>query len=106
MRTWESDQLDVEYLADSGLLFKINQTVTHLFGIGVGIRVDAATGAKTLAFIDARDRPQDLVFNESSFEAGEGKYQRFRAEFGANQIMQRQEKLGCATQNYPWTRRE
>lgn len=103
MRDWNSDTIDVDYLMDSGLLFKINQTVMHLFGIGIGVKTDSV-GEKSFAFIDSREQPEKLVFNEASFELGESKYQRFREEFGGNQITQRQHKLGCACQSYPWTR--
>ncbi len=104
MRNWAEDTVDLDYLADSGILFKINQTVSHLFGIGFGLSVDSA-GKKCLAFVDCRKTPEDLVFTEANFELGEGKYQRFREAFGGSQIMRRQEKLGCACQNYPWVRR-
>lgn len=94
----------MDYLIDSGLLFKINQTVMHLFGIGMGATTDSA-GRKVLAFVDKRSEPEEMVFNESAFGGGEAKYQRYREAFGGQQISRRQDKLGCGCQNYPWTKR-
>lgn len=103
-RDWANDPLDMDYLVDSGLLFKINQTVTHLFGIGIGIKT-GEDGKKTFAFADSRKKPEDLVFSEGAFEMAESKYERFRDEFGGSQIVRRQQVLGSACQNYKWSRK-
>ena len=35
MSEWQSRSLDARFLLDSGLLFEINRTVLHLFGIAL-----------------------------------------------------------------------
>ncbi len=99
-RDWKSDPIDIDYLIDSGLLFKVNQTVFHLFGIALSVKVDKE-GTKSWSFIDAREEPEDLTFDERVFETGELKYQNFRRDFGGNQINRRQQHLGSGCQNYP-----
>lgn len=100
-RNWAKDEVNLDYLLDSGLLFKINQTVLHLVGIAMSIKVNRETGEKQLSFVDKRDAPEELIFPESVFESSEAKYQGFREEFGGKQISRRQSKLGIGCQNYP-----
>lgn len=99
-RNWAKDEINLDYLLESGLLFKINQTVLHLFGIAMSVKVNRQTGEKQINFVDSRQAPEELIFQENVFETGESKYQRFREEFGGKQISRRQSKLGTGCQNY------
>ena len=99
-RDWAKDELSLEYLLDSGLLFKANQTIFHLFGFALSIRTNRETGEQTIGFVDNRATPENMTFPESVFERGEEKYAAFRDEFGGRQMNRRRNKLGIGCQNY------
>ena len=97
MRNWTADKIDLDYLLDSGLLYKINQLFLHPFGMAMTVKVDEQ-GSKRMDFKDCRESPETLLLDAGTMERGEAKYADFRDEFGGRQITRRQRKLGWATQ--------
>ncbi len=100
MPDWKTRDIDVDYLIDSGLLFEINRTILHLFGIAVTARTDAQ-GRKSLGFKDMRSEPEKLVFDKATVEMGTTKLQKYLKEFGHGQMNRRIKHHGKATQWVP-----
>lgn len=99
-RDWKTEPLSIDYVLDSGLLFKINQLFLHPFGIALTIKVDEQ-GEKRWDFKDCREAPETLLLDDGTFDRGEDKYTQFKDSFGARQIDRRQRFLGWGTQYFP-----
>jgi len=97
---WAKDKLSIEYLIDSGLLFEINRTILHLFGIALVVKSDEK-GVKRFDFKDCRSEPETLLFDKNTIEAGALKLRRFLEEFGWSQDERRCRKLGWGCQYVP-----
>lgn len=93
---WQDRELDVDFVIDSGLLFEINRSVLHLFGIGLVVKPD-----KTFGFKDLRVEPEKLVFDKPTLEMGTTKLRRFLKEFGHRQMDRRAKRHGQSCQWAP-----
>jgi hypothetical protein len=104
-QTWADKPLTPDYLLDSGLLFEINRTILHLFGIAIAIKSDEQ-GNKTFALKDFREKPEELVFDKNVIGLGTMKLENFLKEFGHPQMDRRAKKLGWSCQHRPWSSNE
>ncbi len=96
-RDWATDPLDFDFMIDSGLLFELNRTVLHPFGIGLVVRVAATTGEKSWGLKDCRSDPQLLSFAPAVRAQGEVKFARFLEAFGRAKLdrpARREERTG------------
>jgi hypothetical protein len=83
-----------KFLLDSGLLFTINRTVLHPYGLAMG--VDTETDEVTI--YDARQDPEGWMYTEDMLKHGKEKYDKFLADFGTAKIKERHENLGFVIQ--------
>ncbi len=95
---WKTDPVDFDYMINSGLLFEINRTCMHLFGIGITVKKDEK-GNKSFGFKDCRNVAGTLVFSEEMLKVGRVKLERFLSEFGHPQMDKRSEALGVCCQH-------
>lgn len=99
---WSERPADFQFLVDSGLLFEINRTVLHLFGLALAIERDQKTGQLRLAsqLKDNREHPEALTYDANTWELGRMKLEKFMEEFGNGQIEKRDDALGWGCQHF------
>ena len=105
-----------KFLFESGLLFEINRSILHPFGLALEVRIedvplestdplglDVDDSSKeqviTLGDLwDYRDDPEGMLFAEESFQEGLVKFNNFMQAFGKAKLEQRKELLGFIKQ--------
>lgn len=89
-----------KFLYESGLLFEINRTVLHPFGLALEVNVDNETGEVTLGDLwDYRDDPEGMLYGEGQIRVGMEKYTKFMEEFGDEKINERLKYVGFVIQD-------
>jgi len=91
-KNWKTIELNASFLVDSGLLFEINRSILHLFGIALTVK------DSELSFKDCREKPEELVFDKGTIDLGTDKLKKFMDEFGNSQDARRCKKLGFGVQ--------
>jgi hypothetical protein len=89
-----------KFLADSGLLFRINQTILHPLGLALQVTLDDDGSGAGFAVIDIRDDPEGCVFAEDPFEHGTSKYFKYMQEQGDDALASRFSSLGFIEQKF------
>lgn len=94
----------VKFLIDSGLLFEINRSVLHQFGLAMSVTlneegVDSEKGV--IKIWDDRDDKEGILFGEEAFIDGFSKFGKFLADFGMGKINERREEVGYVIQTFP-----
>lgn len=87
-----------KFLVDTGLLFEINRSVLHPFGVAMAVTMQDDGSYKTsFELLDERADPEGWVFDPATFAEGEAKYAAFgKAE--RERIVRRLESLGFIRQ--------
>lgn len=99
-----------QFLVDSGLLFEINRSILHQYGLALSVQLcGAEEAAQTVVcqILDARHDPEGWVFEEGTLEHGEQKLQQFIVD-NQDRVSARFAALGYVTQKrraYPTKRR-
>lgn len=112
-------KIDPKFLADSGLLFKINRDILHPFGLALEIyqgyqsaelkmivkeddgteREDKVSFEAPLGQVwDYRDDPEGMLYDLKTLCHGEEKLKKFMEEFGNQKIVQRKHEIGFVRQ--------
>lgn len=95
---WAERSADFKFLADSGLLFEINRSILHLFGLALTLKQDE-NGVITLGELkDCRSQPETLLFDQATYTIGNDKLKAFMMEFGNRQLERREAALGFGCQ--------
>lgn len=94
MNNWIEDEINADYLLNSGLLFEINRTYLHPVGIALTVK------NHQLQFKDSREYPENLFFDKETMIKGYEKARMFWSEYGTKQNSIREKKLGSGVQ--PW----
>jgi hypothetical protein len=89
---WLEAKLTPDYLLESGLLFEVNRTYFHLFGLSLAIQDGA------LVLLDSRREPEKLKFDRFTMARGQERLRTFLAKFGHAQMDRRRDKLGWSVQ--------
>lgn len=97
---FRSDEIDIDYIIESGLLFEINRTIFHLFGMALTVKIDEQ-GKKQWSFKDLRERPEEAHFSPEVFRQGKKKLEKFLSEFGRAQVSRRSYCMGASCQSHP-----
>jgi hypothetical protein len=97
-RDFVNDPLTIDYMLDSGLVFEINRSLLHLFGIALTVKQDKQ-GNKAWSFKDVRKEPEALKFDAATLELGRKKFEAFLKEFGFPQMRRREKANGKSMQH-------
>jgi len=63
-----------QFLADSGLLFKVNVLALHPLGLALEVERDQVTGKAVItSLLDFRDEPGGIVFTNDEYREGQEK---------------------------------
>lgn len=81
-------------LLESGLLFEINRTLLHQFGLALAVD---DTGAAPMSLLATSD-PEGLTFTETQYMSGRSRFKRF-VESCVRLLNRRAETLGEVTQH-------
>jgi hypothetical protein len=95
---WTKDELNHDYLIESGLLAEINRQVLHPLGIGLAIKQNQA-GEKSWCFKDFREEPEKATIPVETLKVARGRFVKFMNEFGNLQMKKRSKKLGSSFQH-------
>ena len=93
-----------KFLIDSGLLFEINRSVLHPFGLAMAVYPDGkepGSDEGVIQIYDDRDDKEGTLFGDEAFMLGMAKFEKFLEEFGIDKIQQRKEILGYVQQFFP-----
>lgn len=82
-----------QYLIDTGLLFQINRTCLHMFGLSLRIDKDK------IVLDDKRDRPELCVYPVKTIETARKKYDKFLKDEGFQISSARQRALNYTIQS-------
>lgn len=88
----------IKFLLDNGLLFEINRSVLHPFGLALSVIIDDEENCKFDGLLDCRDDPEGIVFSDEVLAAGQKKYRDYLEKEGFNKEMFRYDKLGYICQ--------
>lgn len=89
------------FLLDNGLLFEINRTILHPFGLALEIGVEEKDGKVRVFFgkiWDERKDPEGILYTDDSYKIGHDKFKKFMAEFGEGKLKLRKETTGFIVQ--------
>lgn len=92
---WLNEELQPEYLSDSGLLFEINRSYMH--PLGLAITIIKSNNKSVLNVRDDRKTP-DRFFDDETFLKCNNKLRTFMVSFGHSQINKRTNKFGWYSQ--------
>ncbi len=98
---WKTRTVDIQYLIDAGILFEINRTLMHPFGLAMTVKKDSSGKLVWDEIKDLRNTPQTCGFDIEKAKAGRKKHFSFLTEFGFAQLAKREEKLGYGVQYVP-----
>lgn len=87
-----------KFLIDTGLLFEINRTLLHRYGIALSVILDEDRAIETsdkFQIIDStRDDPEGICFDSETFEHGSMKYKKFsESDDSKDRICERIDRL-------------
>lgn len=89
-----------QFLVDSGLLFEINRSILHQYGLALSVQsCGAEEAAQTVVcqLLDARNDPEGWDFTDDTLEYGEKKLQQFIVD-NQDRVSARFAVLGYVTQ--------
>lgn len=87
-----------KFLIESGLLFEINRRVLHPLGLALQINIDDAGNYFFGGIRDYRDDPEGVMYDETTFQAGLEKLNKFMEKFGDSKLKERYERFGFIVQ--------
>lgn len=87
-----------KFLIDSGLLFEINRTILHPFGLAIGVADTETEQDGVFTICDSRDDAEGFLYHESLLPLGKAKLEKFLQEEGALLLERRLHKLGYVVQ--------
>jgi hypothetical protein len=87
-----------KFLVESGLLFEINRRILHPLGLALFIEEDEKGHYELGGILDCRSDPEGILYDETAFQAGHEKLNRFMAKFGDRKLQERYERLGFIVQ--------
>lgn len=88
-----------KFLMDNGLLFEINRSVLHPFGLALEVQIDDETGKVTLGGVwDYRTDNDGLRYTDGAFVDGAKKFDGFLKRFGLKRMRSRKKLLGYVRQ--------
>lgn len=85
-----------KFLLDSGLLFELNRTIFHPFGLALEVIIDDETG-EVIGFggiWDYREDPEGMLYGEEELKSGFKKFYKFMNEFGFEKMKERIDAIG------------
>ncbi|MEW6555103.1 MAG: hypothetical protein AB1384_12555 [Actinomycetota bacterium] len=98
----------LRFLLDSGLLFEINRSILHPYGLALNLSIteakeDESEQVQIAGLLDYRDDPEGIIFAPETYEQGLKKYEAFWQENQAR-LEERVERLGFIVQPKadPW----
>jgi hypothetical protein len=89
---------EAKFLLDSGLLFEINRTILHKFGLALAVGIDNDNRKKVkIQGVLETDDGEGWVFDEDSFNDGKEKFEKFTKE-NSERLKSRKSILGYTVQ--------
>lgn len=85
------------FLLDNGLIFEINRTILHQFGMVLSVDIDEDSESKAVLSLMSTDDEDGMIFDPETFEEGWLKYSKF-LEKNKDKIKARKESLGFILQ--------
>lgn len=101
-RSAQTDPRRVEdpgrFLLDSGLLFEINRKILHPLGMALEAVVEDDGLSRIGGLWDYRSDPEGILYDDTTFAEGRGKFDLFMASFGQRKLAERQVACGFIVQ--------
>ena len=91
----------IQYLRDTGLLFEINRTILHPFGLALAVHVDdeiSGTTEFSCSLWDYRNDPEGVLFRKDDFHSGMENLLTFLNKFGIHKLNERKKRIGFTIQ--------
>jgi hypothetical protein len=98
MRKMMKEHDAIKFLLDSGLLFEINRSVLHPFGLALAVKIDDDGNCKFDGLWDCRDDPEGIVFDDEVLAEGSKKYHEYMVKEGFDKKAFRYNSLGYVCQ--------
>lgn len=92
------NRINVNFLIENGLLFEINRSILHPFGLMLSVEQDSDRNFILGDLIDCREQKEEVIFDKESLEQGKNELKKFMDEYGMKKLKKRHDLLGWIIQ--------